>query len=76
MATKVTKLWVTRDGREIPLDEMHTPHVGNAHAKIGKWLKGERDPSLRKDLRKWRGYFTKEIKQRQKEWLEKRNARK
>lgn len=30
-------LWTTRDGREIPLDEMSDEHVGNAIGVLSAW---------------------------------------
>lgn len=65
-------VWECRDGREIPLEEMHAPHMVNARAKLGRWLKGESDPDVRRDLAKWRKIFTKQLVQRRKEWLAKR----
>ncbi len=67
-------IWETRDGREIPLDEMYFTHIGAAKSKISRWLKGESDPNVRKDLLSWRKRFSKELAKRQKEW-EARNAR-
>ena len=60
--------WETRDGRVIPLDEMPSPHVGAARAKIREWLKGERDPDVRRDLTGWAKRFSKELKERDKAW--------
>jgi hypothetical protein len=70
------EIWATRDGREIPLDEMHTPHVHNARKSMREWLKGEDDPDVRRDLARWHKRFGKELRKRQREWLEKRNASK
>ncbi len=74
MTKKSDDVWVTRDGREIPVEEMHTPHVGNAWQAMREWLKGERDPDKRRDLNRWRKRFRRELHKRQREYLEKRNA--
>jgi hypothetical protein len=71
----MTDEWETRDGRVIPLEEMHTPHIVNAAHRIKDWAKGEEDPQLRRELRSWRGRFRKELRRRQKAWEAKRNAR-
>ena len=65
---KETPIWATRDGREIPLDEMPSPHVALARAKLKEWLKGERDPDVRRDLTSWAKRFSKELKARDKAW--------
>ncbi len=75
MTTKDNDTWATNDGREIPLDEMHRPHIQNAWAVLHKWLKGEQDPDVRKDLAKWKKRFRKELSKRERAYQEsKRNA--
>lgn len=66
--------WETRDGRVIPLKEMHGLHIQNAAHKIKDWARGEEDPGLRRELRGWMGRFRKELRRRNREWLEKRKA--
>lgn len=68
-------LWQTRDGREIPLDQMFPGHIQNARKSIKDWSRGEEDPELRRELRGWMKKFGKELRKRQKDWMEKRNAR-
>lgn len=73
---KDDRTWETADGRTIPLDDMSAPHIQLASAKLGRWLKGENDPVVRRDLSRWRGKFRKELRERQKEWMERRDASK
>jgi hypothetical protein len=75
MSKTEPKTWATRDGREIPLDQMFVQHIQNARRSIKDWAKGEEDPELRRELRDWMKTFGKELRKRQKQWLEKRNAR-
>lgn len=49
------ELWTTRDGREIPLDEMTDEHVANAIRVLSAWRNGVRrkpdiDPGIVSDL--------------------------
>jgi hypothetical protein len=74
MTKKSDEVWETRDGREIPLGDMHAPHIQNAYGVITKWLKGEKDPQQRRDLASWRKRFRKELVKRQREYLERRKA--
>ncbi len=69
------EIWQTNDGREIPLEEMDHFHIENARRSIKDWSKGEADPALRKELRGWVRNFGKELRKRQKQWMEQRNAR-
>lgn len=73
--TSDAPIWATRDGREIPLEEMAPQHITNARKSIKDWAKGEEDPELRRELRGWVKKFGKELRKRQKEWMERRNAR-
>lgn len=65
-------VWSTRDGREIPLDEMAVGHIQNAAHSIKGWARGEEDPELRRELRGWMRAFGKELTRRRKEWLAQR----
>ncbi len=67
-------LWETRDGRSLKLGEMPPQHIGNAQAVLRKWIKQERDPALKKELRSWLKRFGKEQRTRYKAWRE-RHAR-
>lgn len=73
--SKSDPTWATRDGREIPLSEMFPGHIQNARKSIKDWAKGEEDPELRRELRGWVKTFGKELRKRQKQWMERRNAR-
>ena len=70
-----TDIWATRDGREIPLADMPPGHIQNARRSIKDWSRGEEDLELRRELRGWVKAFGKELRKRQKDWMEKRNAR-
>lgn len=63
------RVWSTRDGRELPLEEMPAPHIGAASNVLKNWLKGEDDPEVRRDLSRWRKLFGKELSKRRKEWM-------
>lgn len=63
---EASPVWQTADGRELPLSEMPSPHIGAAKAKLRDWLKHESDPELRRDLRSWTKRFSKELRQRMK----------
>ena len=39
-AIREIELWTTRDGREIPLDEMSDEHIANAVRVLSKWRSG------------------------------------
>ena len=64
-------LWETRDGRALRLSEMFNGHIGNAQAVLRKWVKQERDPAMKKELRSWLRRFAKEQRARVKAWREK-----
>jgi hypothetical protein len=57
-------IWESRDGRAIPLDDMHTPHIWAAFFKVKAWIKQESDPDVLKDLRAWKRKFKVEINRR------------
>jgi hypothetical protein len=69
VADEENSTWVTRDEREIPLDEMYLQHIGNAQAKLRDWLKGESDPQMRAELKGWQRKFRREVNRRRREWL-------
>ena len=56
--------WATRDGREIPLNEMYDAHVEAAIASLKDWLKAEQDPLQRMDLKAWHRRFAAELRTR------------
>jgi hypothetical protein len=61
-------VWVTKDGRELPIKEMYRPHLGNAQAVISRWLKSEKDPVKRRELKSWRSRMRRELVKREKAW--------
>lgn len=61
-------LWETSDGRALRLSEMYTGHIGNARKVLRDWLKGEKDPELRKELKGWTRQFNKELRKRSQAW--------
>jgi hypothetical protein len=61
-------IWVTRDGRELKLSEMFPGHIGNAQVVLRKWIKQERDPEMRQELKGWLRRFAKEQRVRVKAW--------
>ncbi len=61
-------VWVTRDGRELSIKEMYRPHLGNAQAVISRWLKAEKDPVKRRELKSWRSRMRRELVKREKAW--------
>ena len=65
-------IWLTKDGRELTIPEMYRPHLGNAQAVISKWLKGEKDPVKRRELKSWRSRMRRELAKREKAWRKKR----
>lgn len=67
-------VWRTTDGREIPLREMFTHHIGNAKAVLRNWRKGERDPERQRDLKEWYRRFNRELSRRNREWRRGRNV--
>lgn len=40
MAQREIELWTTKDGREIPLDEMSDHHIANAIRVLSAWRNG------------------------------------
>jgi hypothetical protein len=68
-------VWVTKDGRELSIKEMYRPHLGNAQAVISRWLKSEKDPAKRRELKSWRSRMRRELVKREKAWrARKKNA--
>lgn len=67
-------VWLTRDGRELTIKEMYRPHLGNAQAILTKWLKVEKDPVKRRELKSWRSRMRRELVKREKAWQAKRKA--
>ncbi len=65
-------VWVTKDGRELTIKEMYRPHLGNAQAVLSKWLKAEKDPVKRRELKSWRSKMRRELVKREKAWQAKR----
>ena len=65
-------VWLTKDGRELTIGEMYRPHLGNAQAVISKWLKREKDPIKRRELKSWRSRMRRELVKREKAWQKKR----
>ena len=65
-------VWLTKDGRELTIGEMYRPHLGNAQAVLSKWLKGEKDPVKRRELKSWRSRMRRELVKREKAWRKKR----
>ncbi len=65
-------VWLTKDGRELRIDEMFRPHLGNAQAVISNWLKREKDPLKRRELKSWRTRMRRELVKREKAWRKKR----
>ena len=65
-------VWLTKDGRELTIGEMYRPHLGNAQAVLSKWLKGEKDPVKRRELKSWRSRMRRELAKREKAWRAKR----
>lgn len=61
-------VWVTRDGRELRISEMYRPHLGNAQAILTQWLKREKDPVKRRELKSWRSRMRRELVKREKAW--------
>jgi len=68
-------VWLTRDGRELRIAEMYRPHLGNAQAILTKWLKVEKDPVKRRELKSWRSAMRRELVKREKAWQAQRKAR-
>lgn len=68
-------VWLTRDGRELRITEMYRPHLGNAQAILSKWLKVEKDPVKRRELKSWRSAMRRELVKREKAWQAKRKER-
>ena len=62
----------TRDGREIPIEEMYRPHMANAIARLVKWRRGEKDPQKRGELKSWIRRMKRELRDREKEWQARR----
>lgn len=73
-------IWLTRDEREIPLADMHTPHIRNAVARLKPWVKAlkaerhkkggdwtEDDAADLGDLQGWLDRFARELKRREKQ---------
>lgn len=69
-------VWVTKDGRELTIKEMYRPHLGNAQAVISQWLKREKDPVKRRELKSWRSRMRRELVKREKAWQAKRKKQK
>jgi bifunctional DNA-binding transcriptional regulator/antitoxin component of YhaV-PrlF toxin-antitoxin module len=65
-------VWVTKDGRELTIKEMYRPHLGNAQAVLSVWLKREKDPVKRRELKSWRSKMRRELVKREKAWQAKR----
>lgn len=65
-------IWLTKDGRELSIGEMYRPHLGNAQAALSKWLKAEKDPLKRRELKSWRSRMRRELAKREKAWQKKR----
>ena len=65
-------VWVTRDGREISVKEMYRPHLGNAQAVLTTWIKREKDPEKKRELKRWRSRMRRELSKREKAWQAKR----
>ncbi len=65
-------VWVTKDGRELTIKEMYRPHLGNAQAVLSVWLKREKDPVKRRELKRWRSKMRRELVKREKAWQAKR----
>ncbi len=65
-------VWLTKDGRELSIGEMYRPHLGNAQAALSKWLKAEKDPLKRRELKSWRSRMRRELAKREKAWQKKR----
>jgi hypothetical protein len=68
-------VWLTRDGRELRIADMYRPHLGNAQAILTKWLKVEKDPVKRRELKSWRSRMRRELVKREKAWQAKRKER-
>lgn len=64
--------WVTRDGRELTIEEMYRPHLGNAQAVLSTWIKREKDPEKKRELKSWRAKMRRELVKREKAWRAKR----
>jgi hypothetical protein len=69
-----TDIWVTREGEEIHIREMHTWHLQNATVILKGWVKKEGRESKRRELRAWLKAFAREIRRREKEWQKRRQA--
>jgi hypothetical protein len=65
-------IWRTKDGRELTITEMYRPHLGNAQAALSKWLKHEKDPAKRRELKRWRSRMRRELVKREKVWQARR----
>ncbi len=63
---------MTKDGRELTIKEMYRPHLGNAQAVLSVWLKREKDPVKRRELKSWRSKMRRELVKREKAWQKKR----
>ncbi len=70
-----TDVWLTREGEEIHIREMHTFHLQNASVILKTWIKQERREGKRRELRAWLKAFAREIRRREKEWQKKRAAK-
>jgi hypothetical protein len=70
-----TDVWLTREGEEIHIREMHTYHLQNASVILKTWIKRERREGKRRELRAWLKAFAREIRRREKEWQKKRAAK-
>lgn len=64
--------WVTRDGRELSIKQMYRPHIGNAQAVLTTWIKREKDPEKKRELKRWRSKMRRELAKREKAWQAKR----
>ena len=65
-------VWVTRDGRELTIKDMYRPHLGNAQAVLTTWVKREKDPEKKRELKRWRSKMRRELAKREKAWQAKR----
>lgn len=65
-------VWLTKDGRELSIGEMYRPHLGNAQAVLSSWLKHEKDPGKRRELKSWRSRMRRELVKREKAWRARR----
>lgn len=59
------KTWVTREGEEIELSDMHSYHLQNARRIIKPWSRHEADPARRADLQSWVRRLGREIRKRE-----------